>query len=450
MAVGRSNLQQARCLFRCFFLCSITHIHRTVILLQIIPSTMSLIGSKYIKVKSKSPNNRHSCICGSDDCGKLTTCFQSLEDVRGCMFTMPVLDGKRNSDMKEHKLKRVCHHLGLGATNYRDYATTDKRDQGASTPSPSSKSTRRKKKETKRERSYVAAHHFHPMIVRYMVNNETVRFMDYVPESIIQSADLIEKGYTDIDIFKITVTNEDGSAEKKPHLLKVNGVMEKVYAPTPSYKDAWGDYQLVATRCQINDIIKKYNDATYGHSFLGSRDDGVPEPVHKMAKPSVDDPDDLRHAVCVLSDELTDLRIEIKNLKEQLEKEKTRNNNAPIEQYVQGQKNGLTRLNISSDKYHKGNPNVAKLYFKFQDTAKGSMLSCWDVTKQFLKDMFDVDHEEPTIDKIQHVSGRAKKLTEFETCLVALIFFQNGYDHEFIASIFGCTRHLVGRCIKIK
>lgn len=122
-------------------------------------------------------------------------------------------------------------------------------------------------------------------------------------------------------------------------------------------------------------------------------------------------------------DDLNELTIKNKKLKQQLEEEKTRNNNAAIEQYVQGRKNGLTRLNISSDKYHQSNPKVAKLYFKFEDTAKGSTLSCWDVTKQFLKDMFDVDHEEPTIDKIYDSKGRAKRLTEFETCLVALIFF---------------------------
>ena len=92
-----------------------------------------------------------------------------------------------------------------------------------------------------------------------------------------------------------------------------------------------------------------------------------------------------------VSDDLNELTIKNKKLKQQLEEEKTRNNNAAIKQYVQGRKNGLTRLNISSDKYHQSNPKVAKLYFKFEDTAKGSTLSCWDVTKQFLKDMFDVD-----------------------------------------------------------
>ena len=108
----------------------------------------------------------------------------------------------------------------------------------------------------------------------------------------------------------------------------------------------------------------------------------------------------------------------------------------------------MTRLNVSSDKYHKNNPKVAKLWFKFEDTAKDSTMSSWDVTKQFMKDMFGVDHEEPTIQMIRDPGGRAKKLTKFETCFVALIFFQNAYEHELIASIFGCTRQLVSRCIK--
>ena len=83
------------------------------------------------------------------------------------------------------------------------------------------------------------------------------------------------QGDTDIDYLREEVKGKDGKTEKKPASMKVNGVKEKVFAPTPSYKEAWGDYQLVATRFQINDIIQKCNDATYGHSFLCKRDDGV-------------------------------------------------------------------------------------------------------------------------------------------------------------------------------
>ena len=108
-----------------------------------------------------------------------------------------------------------------------------------------------------------------------MVKNEKVKFKDYIPESFIKSAGLLEEGYTDIDYLREEVKGKDGKTEKKPALMKVNGVKEKVFAPTPSYKEAWGDYQVVATRFQINDIIQKCNDATYGHSFLRKRDDGV-------------------------------------------------------------------------------------------------------------------------------------------------------------------------------
>ena len=261
---------------------------------------MYIGATRLIKVTSKSGN--HPCVCGNDECGELTKCFQSIGDVRGCKFTMPVIGGERGADIKVHKLKTICHHLGLGRDNYEHYGTKDKRDRKASTPSPA-KNTRKKKREVVREMSVIAAHHFHPQVLRYMVQDEKARFKDYIPESVIKSAGLWERGYTDIDILKDAVENEDGKMEKTPKLMNVNGVMEKVFAPTPSYKDAWGDYQLVATRFQINDIIQKCNDATYGHSFLRRREDGVNEPVHKMAKPSVDDPSDLRRAVCVLSDE---------------------------------------------------------------------------------------------------------------------------------------------------
>jgi hypothetical protein len=91
---------------------------------------------------------------------------------------------------------------------------------------------------------------------------------------------------------------------------------------------------------------------------------------------------------------------------------------------------------------------VARIYFKFEDTEKGSKLTSWDVTKQFLYDQFNVSHEELTLEMIQHPNGKAKRLTRFETCLVALLFFQNGWDYEFIASIFGCDYRLVSKCIK--
>lgn len=78
---------------------------------------MSRIGSKLFRVNTDPI--RIPCICGSDDCKKLTKCFQSIDDARGSMLVMPTLGGKQQPHIKEWKIKRVCVHLRLGATNYK-------------------------------------------------------------------------------------------------------------------------------------------------------------------------------------------------------------------------------------------------------------------------------------------------------------------------------------------
>ena len=396
---------------------------------------MSNIGYQFIE--NQSEIRRQPCICGQESCAKLSLCFESVGDARACKLILPTLTGSRGIEMKRHKLNRIVHHLGLGLNNVEQYASVDKRNRSVKSPTPTKRKTRSPKKSpAQREYKVIAAHHFHPEVVHIFIEGGKMTFLDCISERFIKESGLWMNGYTDIDIYAKKV-KLDG---KNP---------ERVFAPCPSYKYAADDYKFLATRHEINNIIKRCTDASYGHTFLRRRgEEDVMEPVEKMARLSVDDPNDLQRAVCVLAEKVEHIKAKEVALEQALEVEKNKNNNAAIEDYVQGRKHGLDRLNISSDKYHKANPKVAKVYFKFEDTEKGSKLSSWDVTKQFLKDMFGVEHQEPTIDMIYDKTGRAKKLTEFETCLVALIFFQKAYDHEFIASIFGCTRQLVERCIK--
>ena len=311
-------------------------------------------------------------------------------------------------------------------------------------PSPT-KRPRSAKKSPKaspaRTKKAVAVHHFHPEVVQLAISSGSLSLPDYLTESFLVESGLWQNGYTDADEY-------DGE-------IKPNGTdVEKVYAPVSGYKYAEDDYKLAATRYRINDIVKKCTDATFGHSFLGRRGEHDElRPVEEMPKLSCDNPQDLQRAVCVLADELSKMKVLENEGRQKLAAEEERNQSNAIEKYVQERKGGLTRLNISSDKYHKKNPKVAKVYFKFADSAQGSKLSSWDVTKQFLKDMFGVTHTEPSITTVQDTSvqdctGRAAKLTKFETCLVALMFFQNAFEHEFIASIFGCSRQLVGKCIE--
>ena len=106
---------------------------------------MSLIGSRIIKVTGKP--DRSGCICGSPVCKQVSLCYQSLGDARGCMLTLPPVGGKRKAEIKEYKLERAVHHLGLGKNNYKQYATVDRRNRSTKpiTPSPT-KRTRSKTK----------------------------------------------------------------------------------------------------------------------------------------------------------------------------------------------------------------------------------------------------------------------------------------------------------------
>jgi len=399
---------------------------------------MQHIGSKIFDVDGKTITN--ACICTNPDCAKITACFQSIGDARGGKFICPTLGGTRDAKVKMFKLKRACHHLHLGETNYEQYGTVDNRKKKSKNNTPA-KGTRKKKKDKSKkeekevERKVIAAHHFHPAVVQLLVVNRQINYSDRLSVQWIKDVGLFMNGYTDADIFK------------KKHGNKG----EDCFVPVPSYSSehAWSDYQMAATRHQINDLIKSCTASQYGYSHLAKRgEDNIPQPVNKMAKPSPADPEDLQRAVCILADNVHELKLRNEQLQDELNRDDSKNRHKIIEQSSKEKGHGLTRMGISSDIFHKNNPGVARVHFRFEDTEVGSKLSSWDITKSFLNGMFGVVHQEPTYDMIKDEGGRTKKLTKFETCLVALMFFQNAYEHEFIGEIFGVHRNIVSRCIK--
>jgi len=88
---------------------------------------MDIPGSKLITLSTESTYD-NQCICGDGACGKLSLCYQSIGDARGCKIACPTIGGKRNKELKEFKLKRAVLHLGL-AGDYTDYATIVKRNK---------------------------------------------------------------------------------------------------------------------------------------------------------------------------------------------------------------------------------------------------------------------------------------------------------------------------------
>ena len=85
--------------------------------------------------------------------------------------------------------------------------------------------------------------------------------------------------------------------------------------------------------------------------------------------------EDLQRAVCMLSDENDMLYLEINHLKDQMIIKDSLLSRGlhNIDHYVKETLGGLSRLTISSNKYHKNNPNVTRTFFGLDDRGMGSI-----------------------------------------------------------------------------
>mmetsp|Transcript_21540 Transcript_21540/g.46813 ORF Transcript_21540/g.46813 Transcript_21540/m.46813 type:complete len:309 (-) Transcript_21540:139-1065(-) len=301
---------------------------------------MSNVGSNIFLI-DRSATDRNPCICGQPSCPKIRACFQSIGDARGLNLALPSLGGSRNAAIKEYKLRRICHHLGLGEENFEQYATTDTRNRSITslpTPggSPPNDSTRNKNDNPMRSKKCIAVHHFHPEVIQLFVTNNKFQFFDYLTESFVLESGLWQNGYTHDDYFPGEAVKSKG---KK---------LGRVFVTVPTYTNALEDYRRAAIRYRICDIIKSCNDAMEnrndgsGASFLGRADDDenddeedTLQPLNKKGRFSTMNAHDLQRAVCVLAADVEQLEIKNKRLEQQLEVEKTRNDRAAIEDLFQ-------------------------------------------------------------------------------------------------------------------
>ncbi|EJK44508.1 hypothetical protein THAOC_36944 [Thalassiosira oceanica] len=408
---------------------------------------MSSPGSKVYEAEiSKS----YDCICGKGECAALSKCFRSIGDARGGYVQCPVI-GKRGAALKTHKMKRACVHLGFPASSYDQYASVDNRTQAAATPATSAKKRAKKKdQEKERPRRFISLVHFHPLIIPFMIGDDrSLSFADFIPEGVVKDLGLINNGYTDADLLK-----KDGKPVE--HTVRTGSVMTKVgriFPPTPSYSinNAVDDYEMAKARYNLNQTIESCRNQTYGQTYLRPRGvDEVPTPVTKLARRSPPTHDDCLRAVCLLSERVDELSKENEQLKERAMQAEERANDVTIAcKFMSEMNGGLTRFTITSDEHHKKNPNIARIYFRFEDSSKSSTLSSWDLTKNFARIMFGIKPEPVAIEDIERADRVPKRLNEFESWLVALMFFQNAFDFKHIASIFGIRDKLVGRCVKV-
>jgi hypothetical protein len=401
-------------------------------------------GSKNMAVGLKSPSQ--ACVCGREACRKLSQLFASIDgDVRAGFFQLPASENKRNAQIKSFRLERIIDHLNLNG-NDSAVSSQDDRDQSAAAVAPASPSKTRSgsaKKPTRRKILYVAKHHYHPEVLQqYVVDAKDSSPIDYIHEEFVKETKLLGNGYSSEDKF----------------VGQVSGKEITCYVPVPSYslEKANRDYILASNRLRLQkQVIEASRGKFRGETFLASRsniNDDALKKFDELPKLDENNIEHLQRAVCMLADKVDELTLRNEKLEEENKEVQMsrRGNNAVIEEFIKERKGGLCRISISSDAYHKKNPNVAKKLFGLADRRKKEdrPLSSWEVTKNFIRVMFAVEHEEPTIESTRDRSKRNKKLSRFEQVLITLMFFTNAFDYGYISTIFGCEEKVVGRCIK--
>lgn len=101
-------------------------------------------------------------------------------------------------------------------------------------------------------------------------------------------------------------------------------------------------------------------------------------------------------------------------------------------EFINGAHTGITRLSITSNKWHEDNDTMSKKMFGME----------WKPLKAFVLAMFGLKHKELTPD------DQDKPLSMFEQCLMSLIAQENDIDQEFLAKYFDRSRSTVSRVIK--
>ena len=83
---------------------------------------------------------------------------------------------------------------------------------------------------------------------------------------------------------------------------------------------------------------------------------------------------------------------------------------------------GVNRISIQCDKYHNQYKRAAKEFFRFDS---------WQNTKRFVKEMFELTYEKPTIEML------GKPLSPFEQCLMTLFYMESDHNLQFVAQVYG-------------
>ena len=104
----------------------------------------------------------------------------------------------------------------------------------------------------------------------------------------------------------------------------------------------------------------------------------------------------------------------------------------------------LSRASITSDAYHRKNPEAAKYLFGLGDT--------WDECKEYMLAIFDVapPQGDPLTSATKSVTATQDPLTVFEELIMTKMRMRKAFELKFLSFIWGKSRTLLGRIMKYR
>jgi hypothetical protein len=350
---------------------------------------------------------RHACICGKEECKALLLAFKELGDQRSRFTQLPMTtaDGellKPNDTMlKKQRILRIMHYLRPGEDAYISNEAYDNRKA-----TREQRRTRTMMQGPVRSRKWIALHHFHPSIVRSGIQKGRAGKPDRfvlpakVSKEFIQSNIPSSSGYRSV---------HDIAPDKKSFMT----------VPSYTISEAHADLKAVQERERRNHVIAEYHEtraptrARRSSTWTKMHDTTLAEAHHanKRTKTSCNNETQRDEVIGALYSVLEEQQRELEEARKAVARVGASVDESAIHYKALTSKiAGVNRASICSEEWHKLHPTQAKDLFGF-DT--------WDETACIIEvnfGLFPPKQSDYTPDG---------PLTEFEECLLALVWMEN-------------------------
>jgi hypothetical protein len=403
------------------------------------------------------------CICGRGRaCKEVTMAWRVLNDARGGMVAWPKSNDHPNSTnrgvlLKSKKSLRWQRYLNVRTTQIDKIK--DHRDQ--SIEGVNQRRTREQQNRKIRKQAFVALHHFHPVLLKDdtvlrpcangmrkltdLVSIEKVR-----STSIGNSTDYCHADQYNADQFILvpsyhfsTMENDLSMVQQEarvkaastavsdplPPRRGVNNVTPEIPRATSARTTSVNGSGIRATSARTTSVNP--SRIRIGRSTGNNNQRQV---ARRSTTGNTAGSSSREQAPAISFQEI------ISHLKERMREleERLVTNDLPnhVDIYSRtglcGPKSGYNRLSLTSDVWHSypHNKGIAKKLFGFDD---------WNHTKFYMKALFQLEHQEPTFEKLN------EQLSEFELCLMSLTWMNNKKDRLDVSTMFGTFKNNVTR-----